>query len=88
MAINNSCQKLWIQFTDTVFLTEEVNEKKNDIKCFLNKITMELSDVLLVMYTERVPSIKKIMNVKWENINSWHAPLYFQNYVFITFRLC
>lgn len=64
MAINNSCQKLWIQFTDTVFLTEEDQWKKNDIKCFLNKITMELSDVLLVMYTERVPSIKKIMNVK------------------------
>lgn len=39
--------------------------KKNDIKCFPNKITMELSDVLLVMFNERVPSIeKKIMNVK------------------------
>lgn len=51
--------------------------EKNDIKCFFNKIMMEFSDVLLVMYIECVLFIKKIMNVKWENINLWYVFLYF-----------
>lgn len=52
--------------------------KKNDIKCFFNKIMMDFSDVLLVLYNECVLFLKKkIMNVKWENINLWYVFLYF-----------
>lgn len=59
------------------FNRRRLMEKKNDIKCFFNKIMMEFSDVLLVMYIECVLFIKKIMNVKWENIKLWYVFLYF-----------
>lgn len=67
--------KIMNSFTDTVFLTEEDQWKKNDIKCFPNKITMELSDVLSVLYNERVPSLKKKLWMLNEKTSIHDTPL-------------